>query len=205
MLVEEDDSLPFVHAIENPDGTRSPSVCIDNVKASETMIEYLISLGHRKIGVVAGQRDSEITRRRAKGYFNAMKRSGLEASESDIVYGEYSLESGATNSMKLLNRNRKLTALFCMSDEIAIGAMSTARALEINLPDELSITGFDNIEYGKYCHPTLTTVTQPAEMIGEVAVELMCERLSGQSDAPSHQVLPTELVVRQSATLLKRD
>jgi LacI family repressor for deo operon, udp, cdd, tsx, nupC, and nupG len=199
--VAESDSreVPFVHAIENPESTQSPSVCIDNVGASEAIVDYLISLGHRKIGVVAGRKDSGITRHRFRGYMNAKQRANLPVEKTLVAFGDYSLDGGAGASMSLFSRTREVTALFCMSVEIAIGTMSTARRLGIELPTELSITGFDSIAYGKHCHPALTTVTQPAELIGEVAVRLMFELLSEQPTSPRQQVLPTELVIRESA------
>ena len=100
--------------------------------------------------------------------------------------------------MRLLSRERNVSALFCMSDEIAIGAIRAAHDLGFNLPNDLSISGFDNIEFGKYCTPPLTTVMQPAERIGEVAMTLMCDILRGQIAPEIHEMLPTELVVRAS-------
>lgn len=189
---------PFVHAIENPEQTVSPSVCIDNVSACEAIVDYLISLGHKKIGVIGGQMESQITRRRLDGYRKAMNKADLPVDDDLIVYGDYSLASGAQAAQKILSRARRVTALFCMSDDIAIGAMSAAQESGIRVPDELSITGFDNIEYGRYVHPALTTVTQSAEMIGKVAMELMAELLSDSTIAPRRHLLPTELVVRKS-------
>lgn len=199
LLDQGGDQLPFVHAVENPADTRSPGVCIDNVAAAEAMVDYLLSLGHRDIGVAAGREDSEITRQRLEGFRNAMRRAGLDVNKSAVAYGDYSLAGGAAAAQELLKHGDRPTALFCMSDDIAIGAMSSARELGIRLPDELSVTGFDNIEFGAYCHPALTTVTQPAEQIGEVAMELMAELLSGRTGLPRRQVLPTELVIRRSA------
>jgi len=102
----------------------------------------------------------------------------------------------------MLSRKDDLTALFCMSDEIAIGAIRAAHDQGFILPRDLSISGFDNIEFGKYCTPPLTTVMQPAEQIGEVAMSLMCDTLRGQTLPKAHEMLPTELVVRASVQKL---
>lgn len=190
--------IPFVHAIEPPDTPSCPSVCIDNVAASAAITDFVIGQGHRRIGVVAGREDSEITSRRLAGYRKALNRAEIAFDETAVVYGPYSVQGGEQAAQRLLARHGNLTALVCMSDEIALGAMKAARAAGRSLPSQLSITGFDNITVGEYVHPALTTVTQPSWDIGRAAMELMVQLLSGRAPADAHVTLETQLVIRDS-------
>lgn len=195
----EPSKVPFVHAFDTPDTVSYPTVRINNFAAAEAMATYLMALGHRRIGVLAGLKDRVVTTERLRGFRAALQSFGVPFNESLVEYGPYSMAGGAQSALRLLSRNRDLTALFTMSDEIAIGAVRTALDLGMNLPEDLSVTGFDNIDFGKFCTPPLTTVMQPAERIGEVAMTLMCNLLAGEITGDAQQTLATELVIRSSA------
>ncbi len=194
--------IPFVHAIETGEPVPYPTVKIDNFAASEAMATYLMALGHRRIGVIAGLRDRRVTNERLNGFRKALGSFGVAFDPTLVEYGPYSMAGGAQSGLRLLSRHRDITALFTMSDEIAIGAIRTALDLGLKLPEDLSVTGFDNIEFGKYCTPPLTTVMQPAERIGEVAMTLMCNLLRDEMTGDAQQTLATELVIRSSARRL---
>jgi len=194
--------IPFVQAVETRTAQSYPIVQINNFAASESMASYLLSLGHRKIGVLAGLQDRYVTSERLRGFRSALDSFGVGFDENLVEYGAYSMAGGAQAALRLLSRNRSLTALFTMSDEMAIGAIRTAQDLGMQLPHDLSITGFDNIEFGKYCMPPLTTVMQPAERIGEVAMTLMGNLLRGEITGDALQTLGTELVIRASVQRL---
>jgi LacI family repressor for deo operon, udp, cdd, tsx, nupC, and nupG len=194
----DDCPVPFVHAIETDEVGPYPTVKIDNIAAAEAMATYLLALGHRDIGVLAGLRDRRVTQQRLEGFQAALKAFGAPFDPARVEYADYSMSGGAQAALRLLSRDRSLTALFCMSDEIAIGAMRTALDQGMSLPDDLSVTGFDNIEMGQYSHPPLTTVMQPAERIGEVAMTMMFNLLNDRTVVDKHQRLETELVIRKS-------
>ncbi|MEQ8301020.1 MAG: LacI family DNA-binding transcriptional regulator [Hyphomonas sp.] len=198
----DDCKVPFVHAVEIGELGDYPTVKIDNVAAAEAMATYLAALGHKHIGVLAGLKDRKVTQQRLIGFRRALTAFGIAHDDALVEYGPYSLQGGAQSAMRLLSRQPQVTALFCMSDEIAIGAIRTALDRGMKLPDELSVTGFDNIEFGKYCDPPLTTVMQPAERIGEIAMTLMCNLLRNEPVGEYHQRLPTELTIRASAKRL---
>lgn len=191
-------AIPFVQAISADPNGRYPTVGIDDHKAAGTMADHLVSSGHRRIGVLAGLEDRLVTQARLAGFRDALAAKGIALDASLVEYGPYSLAGGEGAAQRLLSRSRDVTALFCMSDEIAIGAIRAAYDLGFSLPDDLSISGFDNIEFGKYCTPPLTTIMQPAEQIGETAMGVMCDMLRGQAVPQMHELLPTELVVRAS-------
>ena len=198
----DDCPVPFVHAIETDELGPYPTVKIDNVAAAEAMATYLLALGHRDIGVLAGLRDRRVTQQRLEGFQAALHAFGAPFDPSRVEYADYSMSGGAQAALRLLSRDPKVTALFCMSDEIAIGAMRTALDQGMTLPDDLSVTGFDNIDMGQYSHPPLTTVMQPAERIGEVAMTMMCNLLNDRTVVDKHQRLETELVIRKSTRRL---
>ena len=166
------------------------------------MASYLLSQGHRRIGVLAGLENRVVTQERLAGFKDSLAAVDVPFDEVAVEYDTYSMAGGERAATRLLSRKGDLTALFCMSDEIAIGAIRTAHDQGFILPRDLSISGFDNIEFGKYCTPPLTTVMQPAEQIGEVAMSLMCDILRGQTMPKTHEILPTELVVRASVQKL---
>ncbi|WOI53464.1 LacI family DNA-binding transcriptional regulator [Parvularcula sp. LCG005] len=193
----DDCGIPFVHAIE-PVGHRPyPTVSVDNEAAAESMASYLLALGHRRIGVLAGIPDRDVTRTRLNGFRRALAAYDLEYSPNDAEFNAFSLSGGAEAALRLLTRTPDLTALFCMSDEIAIGAMRTCLDRGMRVPDDISITGFDNIAFSRFSAPPLTTVMQPAERMGEIAMTLMVNRLKGRP-GQERQILPTELVIRGS-------
>ncbi len=200
-LFETDDlgSLPFVHAIEAPLETGVPTISIDNVAASKEMAEYLLSLGHRQVGFIGGPVNSGITRDRERGLREALEETGISPEGLAGEYSDFSLSGGETAGIKLLQRHPQLTAVFCMSDEIAIGAMKSAKSLGLSLPHDLSIVGFDNIEFGSFCDPGLTTVMQPAEKLGEISMNILLSRLANPGHEQTRITLPTELIIRGSA------
>lgn len=194
--------IPFVHAIEPSMGSISPSVSINNALAAEEVVDYIIAQGHRKIGVLAGREDSGITQRRLDGYKSALSNHGIRFDPQIVEYEFYSLKGGELAAGRLLQKRQELTAMFCMSDEIAIGAMHAARGRGISIPDDLSITGFDNIEIGGYIEPPLTTVHQPARRMGELAMRIMVDLIGGALPPTDAHILPAELIVRGSVQQL---
>ncbi len=196
-------NVPFVHAIEADLESVSPSVRIDNVHAAQKMVSYIASLGHKKIGLLSGPIESRITHHRLQGYQQALSTAGIGFDQLRCEAGDYSINSGEKMAHILLERCPDLTAIFCMSDEIAIGAMKAAKERGLSLPDDLSVGGFDNIEFGAYCEPSLTSVTQPAGQIGEIAMKTMVAMLKNEDVSTAHYVLPTKLVTRESVVAAK--
>ena len=198
----ERNQIPFVQAISADPRGKYPTVGIDDRASSAMMARYLIEHGHSRIGVVAGLESRLVTQERLAGFRDTIENAGILFDRGVVEFAPYSMAGGERAAHTLLSRQKDLTALFCMSDEIAIGAIRAAYDLGYSLPDDLSISGFDNIEFGKYCTPPLTTVMQPAETIGEVAMSLMRDILKGKQATLVHEMLPTELVIRSSVRRL---
>lgn len=190
---------PLVMACEYVDGLALPTVCIDNRLAAERAVEYLLSLGHERIATIAGPSHNPICRDRIVGFKAELERAGLSARADWIVEGDFSFLAGYQQGRALLDRpvDTRPTAVFCHSDEMAIGLLKAARDLNVSVPAELSVIGFDNIGFSEYCEPELTTISQPRDDIGRSAMRLLLDILA-QRQVPLQQTLTTQLIVRDS-------
>ncbi len=191
--------VPVVTACEYFDDIALPTVRIDNLQAAVKAVDYLLSLGHRRIATLSGPLGNPICRDRNAGFSHQLRQAGLEPKDEWVVAGDFSFHAGYQNGRWLLRlpRQERPTAVFCHSDEMAIGLMKAARDAGIPVPDELSVIGFDNIGFSEYCEPELTTVSQPREQIGRTAMQTLLAMLHKQAVLPL-QVLNTQLIVRES-------
>ncbi|UAK23717.1 LacI family DNA-binding transcriptional regulator [Sphingomonas nostoxanthinifaciens] len=186
---------PVVNGCEYSPGLDVPSVHIDNAGASEEAVAHLIGLGHRDIGIVTGPMASPLGRDRVAGARKAMAMHGL-ADRLQIDHGDYSVEAGAAAAHRLLAGG--VTALFCCSDEMAMGALSAIRATGRICPTDISLVGFDDIRFARFLEPALTTIAQPQQEIGRETVRLLHLLITGQHAAATSVTLPYRLVVRDS-------
>lgn len=188
---------PIVMACEYIHEISVPTVKIDNEQGAFKAVEYLLSMGHREIAAITGPMENPICADRQKGYFKALHNSDIQAQTNWIIEGDFSFQSGYNLGRQLLSTENRPTAIFCHNDEMAIGVLKIARELDISVPNKLSIVGFDDIKFSEYCEPTLTTIHQPRQLIGESAMKLMLDILKGKS-VQSTITLPAQLIVRNS-------
>lgn len=174
-----------------------PSIQIDNVAAGADAMEHLYRLGHRKIGLVTGPPLSFVSAERLRG---ATSRAKREKAGGDMIVtnGDFSVDSGVVAGERLLGRSDPPTAIFCFNDEMAMGVLHTARRRKVRVPDDVSIIGVDDIRYGRFVDPPLTTVAQPMREMGEYAVRVLLGILHGDESSPECVRLPHMLVVRSS-------
>lgn len=191
-------TLPMVNACEVLDAPRCPTVSLDNRAAARAMTEHLIELGHRRIAMLEGPRRSPLSRDRRQGYYDALAEAGIPRDETLRYPGDFSPRSGYAAAEALLERHDRPTAIFCESDEMAIGAMQCLKRAGIAVPGDISVAGFDDIEFARYCDPPLTTIAQPAEAFGQVAVEMLVAVIEGERLGSPHRTLPFRLVARAS-------
>lgn len=180
---------------------RVVSLVVNNRRAARTAVEHLIALGHRRIGLIGELPGSplafQIPVERRAGYREALERAGIPVREELVVAGNFSLEGGAEAMSHLLHLDEPPTAVFAMSDEMAIGAMQVARDAGLQIPDQLSVVGFDDHDVAAYVG--LTTVRQDVEEHGERGASVLLEQI-GEGEAPAGTMrLPTRLIVRQSS------
>ncbi|WDD98298.1 MULTISPECIES: LacI family DNA-binding transcriptional regulator [Thalassomonas] len=178
--------------------TPYPAVRIDNADAARQVTEHLISLGHKKIGLISGLTDNPHTIDRLKGYKQALAQAGIEFDPALVAEGDFTLWSGLNASEHFIRMTDRPTAIFSMNDEMAIGAMKGLKAKGLKIPEDISIAGFDDLEFSKYSDPPLTTVAQPAEKLGEKSAELLFQLIDGETSSQNEYVLPVEFIIRQS-------
>lgn len=183
--------------VEFPAGSFS-HVTSDDAVGARTAVEYLISLGHKKIVHMAGTPGSGHAEIRRQAYMDTLRDNGLEVREDLIVTTNYKQESGYRVMNELLDKTRDFTALFAAGDHLALGAMLALYEHGIKVPDDISIVGYSGDSLTEYCIPPMTTIYQPFEEMGKTAVDLLISQIQSQNNEPITKLLPTKLIKRQS-------
>lgn len=194
---EKGGSAPIVNGCDFSPDFGVSSVHIDNARAAQEAMALLLSMGHRRIGIICGPTESNITRDRLTGARRAVEAAGGQATLVERC-ADYTIEGGLHETEQMLSEAARPTAIFCFSDEMAVGALAAARARGIACPQDISIVGFDDIRYARYLDPPLTTVRQPMEQIGRTAVKLLLSIIEGSASEPQVVTLAHEFVVRGS-------
>jgi LacI family transcriptional regulator len=192
--------LPLV--VIDPMNVPSPdivSVGSTNFRGGQSAAQHLVDLGHRRIGYLGGRAAAECSQARLAGFRSALERSGVTLPE-EFVHStmDFHYEDGLRGAPRLLSLVQRPTAIFAASDELARGAIEAARSVGISVPDDLSIVGFDDTEIARIASPPLTTVRQPLQEMGAVALRTALRLVAGQKIDSNHVELATELVVRAS-------
>ena len=188
---------PVVAVDHNAGSSSLPTVDSDNLSGAVSATEYLIGLGHRRIGFLAGRPDLESARLRERGYRIALETAGIEIDPALIQVGGYQPDSAEEAARQMLDPNGRPSAIFAANDVSAIATMSVARTLGLAVPDDLSVIGFDNVPESALVEPPLTTIEQPIQQMGFDAAQILI-RLIDKQPVPTHTMLPTRLVVRGS-------
>jgi LacI family repressor for deo operon, udp, cdd, tsx, nupC, and nupG len=188
---------PVVNGCDFSSALGVSGVHIDNAAAAAEAMRLLYDLGHRRVGVIGGPPQSHITCDRNRGVRETAARFGLEP-ELVIVESDYSVEAGYRETIGLLAAPNRPTAIFCFSDELAVGALRACREQGVACPADLSIVGFDDVRYARFLDPALTTVRQPMRQIGQATVRLLLSILAGKRDSLLTETLDYDLVVRAS-------
>ena len=197
-------SVPLVNACDCVHGSHVPTIELDNASAAKAMTQHLLSLGHQQIAVVQGPVGSSLTKERLRGYAEAMQEAGLTLDDALIVEGDFSAPSGEAAVATLLAAPSMPTAIFCFNDEMAMGAMHALKKSGYAVPGDISVVGFDDIQFARYCDPPLTTIRQPAEAFGTRAMEVLLGMLEGKEPEVLNQYLPHEIIIRQSSGPVKK-
>ena len=175
------------------------SVSTDDAAGAERAIGHLLSLGHRKIGVLAGKMDiSHAASTRYEGCLRAFSAQGISFDpEQQLVMARFALDSGYDAMAALLDKMPDLTAVFAMSDVMAVGAVRAIRDRGLRVPEDVSVIGYDGIDLGRYLTPQLTTIRQHRDTIAHRSVEILLRCMDGQDQAV-HEVTPFDLIPGES-------
>ncbi|TGP21944.1 MULTISPECIES: substrate-binding domain-containing protein [unclassified Mesorhizobium] len=180
------------------------SVLVDHDHGGYLAGRHLVGLGHKRIGVIGGPRDSSSSPARLRGFTRALEEAGLALPPSSVVDSDYHFAGGRLAMERLLEQAPEITAVFACNDLMAMGAITALRSRGLRVPDDMSLIGFDDIPYAVTTWPPLTTIAQPVEKIGTRAVSLLLERVV-EPEAPSRrEVLTPVLVERESCAAARR-
>lgn len=178
--------------------TEFPAVIATNYQGVLEAMAYLVSLGHRRIGFIAGRPDLESAKRRLDGYHAGLAQASITVDPALIVTGDYTRAASIKCAEQLLALTTPPTAIMASSDETAFGVYDAAAARGVRIPEELSVVGFDNTLESTSVNPPLTTVDQFIEKMGVLAAELVLKLIQGQPCESQQYKVATRLVVRQS-------
>ena len=193
-------NLPVVYADRYPRARDSfvGRVGVDNTRAADSAARYLLSLGHRQIGIIAGDASSGTSMDRVGGVVRALRSAGVAADRSMIHSGHNDMESGHFHAMQLLTRAPRPTAIFCTNNMMALGALAAIQEIGLSCPEEISLLGFDDFYWATLLRPRMTVVRQPAREMGMVAARMLIDHIEGRASIPSPALLATQLIVRDS-------
>jgi LacI family transcriptional regulator len=194
-LIEER-GLPYVRIAPLLDSDRGSTVVMDEYDAARAITDLLLRKGHRRIGFVRGPNQHLVSMRRYNGYANALGGKGLRIDPTLIVQGDFSRQSGREQAAKLFAA--KPTAIFASNDEMAVGVIEAAHAAGIAIPGDISLAGFDDNAVARTVRPSLTSLRQPLEEMGEVACQLIVDRFRQSSRGNQHKQVPFQIVERDS-------
>jgi len=188
-------NLPTVFVNAPIAGLDFATVSTDDAVATEQAWSHLRQLGHERIGLVLGPEDHVPSQRKLAAARRAAEADGLEL---EVAHSHYSLEAGQAATARLLARG--VTAIICMSDPIALGAIRAVRRAGLTVPGDVSVVGFDDSALMNATDPPLTTVRQPIEPMGRMIIELLVSQIKGTAAATDEYLFEPELVVRGSTT-----
>lgn len=201
-------SVPFVFSTvgsipENISKKQYSSISVDDRRESAKMVDYLIGLGHKQIAILVAEASEEsVGKLRLEGYCDALKAHGIEVNTNLICQTEealshFSMENGYLSTKKLLERGEPFTALYAVSDALAIGARRALYEAGLRVPEDVSLAGYDGLDMAEYSVPSLTTIRQPVEKMAKDTTKLLFDIISNKTKH-QHVIYEAELLVRES-------
>jgi LacI family transcriptional regulator len=204
----EDAGIPAVGTAVGKTKRPSLNVRIDDLAAAYDMTRHLLELGHRRIGFIRGHPNQSASEQRYQGFAKALREAGVDPAAAPVEQGYFSYRSGLAAAERLLSQHADLTAIFASNDDMAAATVNIAHLRGLQVPDDLTVVGFDDTAIATTVWPELTTVRQPIEAMTEAALELLLVELkarrAGGTTMPAEKVLAHTLVIRESAAPPKR-
>jgi DNA-binding LacI/PurR family transcriptional regulator len=179
------------------------SVSVDDLQESYKLVDYLCSLGHRKIAIIsASTEDESIGKLRYQGYKKALEDHGLVVDENLVwrmkeEIDTYTMENGYVVTKELLESKQEFTAIYAISDSLAVGACKAILEAGKRVPEDYSVAGFDGLDISFYYNPSITTIRQPVEEIAEETIKILFDLIQKKT-MQEHKIFPAELMIRES-------
>ena len=200
MLAEKGYPVVVIGYSQNPD---IPAIRTDDENGGYTQTQHLLALGHRNIGIISGPEADPATAKRKQGHERAMTNSGLDANNTPISTGDYTIDGGYNGVAELMQDHPDLTAVVAFSDTMAVGAMQWLGENGYKIPDDISIVGYDDIPDAKRQPTPLTTIRIPSMEEGERAVQVLFDLIENRKLHTNKIVLPVHLISRRSTSVPK--
>jgi LacI family repressor for deo operon, udp, cdd, tsx, nupC, and nupG len=197
-------NFPFVMIGSGEDTKRGELVDFDNSAPIYSLVSQLCELGHRRFALIGGFREQIHMMKREKGFRKALKDAGIEVNEEMIRFGDYSLESGFQLTAKMLCQTNPPTAIICGNDNVAAGAIKAIRKAGLRIPEDISVSGFDDSVISEAVDPTITTVRPPAYELGKVAFTQLHMKLGNASYSIPNIILDSTLLLKESTAKCKK-
>ncbi len=192
--------IPFVSLERSRYGVDHPYIEVDGKTGFKVLIAHLVDRGHQRIAYIGGRSELKIQADRYAGYQEGLTAAGLPTDPALVIGGEMTREGGYEAAQRLFSLSQPPSAIACVNDLMAMGALEAANSRGLTVGRELAIAGFDGIEESAYTHPPLTTVTQPLYDIARRLVKMLAAEIAGQPLEERHVLIQPELVVRESTT-----
>jgi|SRR5690625_59900 len=174
-----------------------PYVSIDSISAAYLAVKHLINIGHEKIALINSDKNFLYARHREKGFLKALKEHKIPVNPDYITYsGDLGFNYGQRAMRRILQLEDRPTAVFAVSDVLAIGALKEIKLKGLEVPRDIAVVGFDKIDFSNMTNPTLTTISQPMYEMGEVAARMLMDKIKGNQ--VESVILDHELVIRES-------
>jgi LacI family repressor for deo operon, udp, cdd, tsx, nupC, and nupG len=206
LLTRLNDALPLVQCCEYDTDLKIPYVSIDDIAAVKTIMEYLLSLGRQHITFINGPIRYKYARHRLQGYLESLERANIAQEPGFIIQlTDVNFDLAVSAVTQLLSGGQKPDAFFCASDVYAAAVIKSCTRMGLNVPRDIMVAGFDNIEIASMLNPTITTVSQPRYQLGFSSCNLLLELIRNPKSNVRNILLETELIVRESTSLSLSD
>ena len=173
-------------------------VCSDSENGARELTDLLINLGHKRIAIITGPDNVSTSTDRVVGYRAALNKAGLSANEQ-VYYGGFNQQTGYESTRIAMRSSQKPTAIFAANNFILIGVVKALRELNLRVPEDVSVVGFDDFPESMLIEPFFTVAIQPAYEMGQKAAELLIKKINGEIEEGCRKIiLPTEIIVRRS-------
>jgi len=192
------EGIPVVQVYRKVEGEQSDWVGIDDYRAGFEMASHVVATGRRRIALVGGPEASSASRGRMHGYQEALRKAGLAAVNESDVWGELSRASGAMRARTVLAEHPDTDAFVCGNDVIAIGVLDVCSEIGKRVPEDIAISGFDDMSFSSAGPLQLSTVTVPRDALGRLAVQRLLRRIEGDDSAPRDDLLPYTIQIRNT-------
>jgi DNA-binding LacI/PurR family transcriptional regulator len=199
-----ENGFPVVYVGAFPEKRNASGIRPDDIQGGMTAAKVLLEHGHREIAVIAGPLNEECASDRLKGFTDELDSNHCPLESARIESCSWLPQSGYQAMVSLFEKQFPITAVFCQSDMIAIGAMRAIRERNLRIPEDISIIGFDDIPLSNYLEPPLTTIHQDLDEIGKHAARLLIEKIENPVKDPEFIFVENTLVIRNSVSTLSR-